>query len=287
MAKVNCARKSRAPLWIALAALFSVPLLTSFSAPFPAWAEAECGRVEPCQIGSRSYYARPPDSPESGGKNFAKMPVLLHFHGWGRQGRLIVNHRRIAGATRSRGVLLLAPNGEGRSWDFWSPHSEDIDFAVSVLKDAAKRWPIDENRIFVSGYSYGSAMAWRFACAEGERVASLLAVSGSLPDQSESCAHAVNVRHVHGTRDNVMDFPFAPDGAVGGAIELWRVRNECATEPSRNLSWHTIKILPITRYFWENCRSRKTIILDVHNRGHFIPRRWIAHQLDELLGESL
>jgi polyhydroxybutyrate depolymerase len=26
------------------------------------------------------------------------------------------------------------------------------------------------------------------------------------------------------------------------------------------------------------------VLLDVHARGHFIPRGWIARQLDELLG---
>ena len=244
-------------------------------------AEAQdCGLREPCFLDSgRSYYARLPDHWD--GKS--SLPVLLHFHGWGRQGKLIVNHRRIAGATRSRGVLLLAPNGENRSWDFWTSDTDDVEFALRVLRDAAKKWPIDKSRIYVSGYSYGSAMAWRFACAEGHRLKGLLAVSGTIPDQQESCQSALEVRHVHGTSDNVMDYPFGPDGDVKGAVELWRHHNGCSVEPQKLDVWKAVRILPFTRHIWTNCISGKKVILDVHSRGHFIPRKWIAHQLDELL----
>ena len=81
--------------------------------------------------------------------------MLLHFHGWKRQGTLIVRHGRISGATRRRGVLLLAPNGRNRTWDFRDPDSADVDFATAVIEDAARRYPIDRSRIYVSGYSYG------------------------------------------------------------------------------------------------------------------------------------
>ena len=102
------------------------------------------------------------------GDGTSPLPVLLHFHGWGRQGDLIVNHRRIAGHTRRRGVLLVAPNGEGRTWRFWQVGGADVPFADAVLEDLARRYPLDRERLFVSGYSYGAAMAWRFACEAGE-----------------------------------------------------------------------------------------------------------------------
>lgn len=238
-----------------------------------------CGHNVMCHIDDRSYYARLPKSWD--GKT--PMPVLLHFHGWGRQGRLIVNHRRIVSATRPRGVLLLAPNGRGRTWDFWDTENEDVDFAVSVIRDAARRWSIDESRIFISGYSYGSSMAWRFACSRGDLVHSLLAISGYIDGRDERCNYPVNVRHIHGTRDTVLHFRFSPEGGVDGLVNLWLERNDCPTQPSRITQWSTIKQLPINRHHWENCSTDKTILLDVHSRGHFIPRRWFARQLDELL----
>ena len=258
--------------------LLSVLCLT-FSVPAVAAADDACELQIACELDERSYHARLPD----GWDGKSPLPVLLHFHGWGRQGGLIMKHRRIAGATRKLGVLLLAPNGQGRTWDIWTQDSDDVPFARKVLEDAAKHWPIDRSRIYVSGYSYGSVMAWRFACAEGPNIHTLLAISGSFENEAVDCAGPVNARHVHGTSDNVMDYPFGPDGDVEGAVALWRQTNGCEGEADRLARWQAVKILPFQRHVWNTCASGKSVILDVHERGHFIPRFWIEHQLRELL----
>ncbi len=237
----------------------------------------------PCVVGERSYHARLPD----GWDGTSPLPVLIHFHGWARQGPLVMRHRRIAGATRKRGVLLLAPNGRNRSWSFWSKDSADVPFASDVLADAAKRWPIDRSRIYVSGYSYGSAMAWRFACEAGEGIAALLAIAGTVPDQSEDCQAPIAVRHVHGTRDTVMDFPFGEGGDVTGPIHLWRRINGCREAPSKVFPYRAAARRPLTRQVWTGCESGKDIRLDIHARGHFIPRRWLDVQLAQLLGQPV
>ena len=259
--------------------LSSVALIAPQAASNSAAAAASCALEIPCKVGTRSYHARAPDNWD--GKT--PLPVLMHFHGWGRQGPLIMKHSRIAGATRKMGVLLLAPNGQGRSWRFWSQDTQDVPFAESVLEDAAKRWPIDHSKIFVSGYSYGSAMAWRFACAQGDKVNTLLAISGTLPSQDEICNAPVNVRHVHGTRDTVMDMPIGDDGDVTYAVKLWRERNFCNDTPPKKRSWRALKRLSFNRHTWNKCDSGKSVILDVHKRGHFIPRQWIKTQLEQLL----
>ncbi|MEM9852528.1 MAG: polyhydroxybutyrate depolymerase [Pseudomonadota bacterium] len=236
-----------------------------------------CHAEVPCVLGDRSYHVKEPD----GWDGVTPLPVLLHFHGWQRQGTLIVKHGRISGATRRRGVLLLAPNGLGKSWDWWNRDTDNIAFAQAVLADAARRYPIDRTRIYVSGYSYGSAMAWRFVCASGDGVAALLAVAGSIP-QSESCAQGPKeVRHVHGLRDTVMDFPFGPDGDATGPVRLWRRSFGCGTGQPDG-PWTVTRHDIFDRTVWACDGGR--VVLDVHARGHFIPRGWIARQLDELLG---
>ncbi|MEO0386147.1 MAG: PHB depolymerase family esterase [Pseudomonadota bacterium] len=239
-----------------------------------------CVEQTPCFLGDRSYHVKLPDTWDG----VSPMPVMLHFHGWQRQGTLIVKHGRISGATRRVGVLLLAPNGRRKSWNFWSDQSEDIAFARRVLEDAARTYPIDRSRIYISGYSYGAAMAWRFVCADGAGVAALLAVSGTL-DQDEDCAGAVPVRHVHGLRDTVMDFPMGPGGDTTHPVALWRRQNGCAGPPQEVRDWSVTKHDTFTRHVWRDCTSDKPVTLDLHARGHFIPRGWFRQQLDELLAE--
>ena len=231
----------------------------------------------PCPVGDRSYHVLEPD----GWDGKTPLPVLLHFHGWARQGDLIVKHDRIAGATRKRGVLLVAPNGLGKSWNFWNARTGDVDFANAVLEDVAKRYPIDPDNIFVSGYSFGSAMAWRYACESGNQARALLAVAGTL-NQSETCQQAPKeVRHVHGTSDTVMDFPFGPNDDTTYPVALWRAKYQCGAGTEQD-AWRITEHDEFTRTTWDNCADG-SVTLDVHSRGHFIPRGWIARQLDELL----
>lgn len=234
-----------------------------------------------CSLEDRSYHVRVPDDWDGE----TAMPVLLHFHGWMRQGDLIVKHRRISGATRRRGVLLLAPNGKHRTWDFWDDETDDVAFAAAVIEDAAKRYPIDRARIYVSGYSYGSAMAWRYVCQNGNGVAALLGISGTLR-QSEHCPQAPDeVRHVHGLGDTVMDFPLGPGGDRTHPVRLWREKYACAEGAQEGL-WNIVDFLTFERTKWTNCNVGYEVTLDVHPGGHFIPHGWIGWQLDQLLGRD-
>lgn len=242
-------------------------------------AEDRCHAQIPCPLGERSYHVKEPD----GWDGVTPMPVMLHFHGWARQGTLIVKHGRISGATRHRGVLLLAPNGLRKTWNFWAAGSSDVAFARAVLEDAAKRYPIDRSRIYVSGYSYGSAMAWRFVCDDGADIAALLAVAGTL-DQGEDCATApAEIRHVHGTSDRVMDFPYGRDGDTTYPVALWRQALGCGAGQNKGV-WRVTEHDLFERTEWTCAEGR--VYLDVHARGHFIPRGWIAQQLDELAADT-
>lgn len=232
-----------------------------------------------CQLDDRSYHIRLPDDWDGE----TALPVLLHFHGWGRQGDLIVKHQRIAGHTRRRGVLLIAPNGLGRTWDFWNAGGRDVPFAQAVIEDVAKHYPTDRDRIYVSGYSYGAAMAWRFACEAGDGVAAMLAISGTIP-QTEDCAQAPReVRQVYGFDDTVMRFPYGPDRDDTYPVALWRDTFGCLDGVNTG-AWQAVDWLKLDRTVWECDGGRVT--LDLHTGGHFIPHGWIGWQLDQLMGRT-
>lgn len=239
----------------------------------------DCHGADACELDNRSYHIKLPDVWD--GKT--PLPVLLHFHGWARQGDLIVNHQRISGHTRRRGVLLIAPNGHRKTWDFWRSGQADVPFAAAVLEDVAKRYPIDRSRVYVSGYSYGSAMAWRYVCENGDGVAALLAISGTI-SQSEHCAQAPDeVRHVHGLADTVMDFPMGPGGDATYPVKLWRDAFDCGDGKAEG-TWQAVDWLQLERTTWD-CPGG-TIALDIHPGGHFIPHGWIGWQLDQLMGRN-
>ncbi|WP_072505299.1 alpha/beta hydrolase family esterase [Phaeobacter porticola] len=240
--------------------------------------EDPCGAEVACTLGERSYHVMEPD----GWNGVSPLPVLLHFHGWSRTGKHAQRSDRVGASAKRRGVLLVTPNGRGKSWNFWAASTEDVPFADAVLEDVARRYPVDAARIFVSGYSYGSAMAWRYVCHSGDGIAALLAVAGSI-DQSETCPEApAEVRHVHGLADTVMDFPMGQGGDRTYPVALWRRQLGCPRNGAVRGDWQARSFLTLSRTDW-GC-DRGTVVLDLHPGGHFIPHGWIGRQLDELLG---
>lgn len=245
---------------------------------------ARCQLDVPCLVQDRSYHVKEPD----GWDGTSALPVLIHFHGWQRTGALPVQHQRISGATRRRGVLLIAPNGLRKTWNMWSPETEDVQFAADVLEDVIKRYPVDTENIFLSGYSYGSIMAWRVACDRGTsmNVRALLGISGIL-NRTDSCAEAPkDVRHVHGLTDNVLDFPFGPGRDTTYPVRLWRDAMACSDVATAPLDWSVVEFLTLTRTTWAECTGGTRVTLDIHPGGHFIPHGWIGRQLDELLDRT-
>lgn len=236
-----------------------------------------CHGQTPCALDGREYHVKEPD----GWDGVSPLPVLLHFHGWARTGAIPVYNARISGATRRRGVLLIAPSGLNKTWNFRASDSDDIAFADAVLADVKRRYPIDETRIYISGYSYGGLMAWRYACENGNGIAAMLGISAALP-QTTNCTQAPReVREVYGLRDTVLDFPFGPGGDTSYPVQLWRDAYGCGAALP-DTGWTGPDDRAYTRRVWA-CGDN-AVTLDLHPGGHLIPPGWIARQLDELLG---
>lgn len=231
-----------------------------------------CGGPATCDVGDRSYRALVP----GGWDGVSDLPVLVHFHGWGRQGRNVLTNERITKAAAENGLLLIAPDGLGKSWSFWGGDTRDADFVDQVLADAAKRWPIARERVFVSGFSYGGAMAWRLACLRGDAFAGYLPIAGGLRRQAETeCKGPVNLAHVHGLKDNVFGLPIGPFDAVEEGVLLWRRTNQVAEPPKR---------FDHVRY---DCRSWGVdLTLCTHEGGHFIPKDWLGWMLPRMMARS-
>ncbi len=239
-------------------------------------AHSSCHLDQPCALGARSYHVMEPE----GWDGRTPLPVLVHFHGWGRNGVHAQKSDRIGASTQRRGVLLVTPNGRRNTWDFWGGDLEDVQFTNQVLQDVAARYPVDADHIYVSGYSYGAAMAWRYVCESGNHVAALLAIAGAIPPD-ENCAEAPRqARHVHGTNDTVMRAPYSPFGA-GEAMALWRAKLDCGAGADGG-RWQVRSFLTFNREGWECAQG--AVVLDRHPGGHFVPHGWIGRQLDELLG---
>ena len=169
--------------YLIFVSLFSVLLGVPALAPAAAQTLPPCGGDTVCKLGDRSYNILMPDDWDG----VTPLPVMMHFHAFLRRGRTVIHHPRIGSETKPRGVMLVAPTAQHRAWRFWQDDPADIAFADAVLADVAKRYPVDQSQIYISGFSFGAAMAWRYACARGDRIAGLMTMSGTIK-QASTCA---------------------------------------------------------------------------------------------------
>ena len=137
------------------------------------------------------------------------LPTLLFFHGHNSSGESVLKGG-LRQTFNDAGYLIIAPNGAimpGRDLRAWparkvpSGWRDDVEFVLAVMQDVENNYPIDQERLLVSGFSAGGSMAWLLACEHGQRFAGFASVAGALrqPTPSEDCKGGpVRMLHIHG-----------------------------------------------------------------------------------------
>ena len=106
---------------------------------------------------------------------------------------------------RSRRCVLLAPTARGGTWSFQGP-DVDAPALVSMIDFVAERWPIDRDKVLLTGLSDGATYALYAGAREGAPFSALAPVSGVLHPAVLSPASrprlsGLPVYLVHGAKD--------------------------------------------------------------------------------------
>jgi polyhydroxybutyrate depolymerase len=153
---------------------------------------------------------------------------------------------------RQGAFLLVCPQGVERHWNDgrqitrWRAQADGIDdvgFLAAVVEDVAGRYPVDRQRIFVTGISNGGLMSYRLACERADLVSAIAPVAASMAGSLE-CAPSrpVSVVILNGTADPLVPYEGGPIGFGGDNLgrviptdEAWRrwaASNRCEGEPA-------------------------------------------------------
>lgn len=96
---------------------------------------------------------------------------------------------------------------------FDSSNPDDVAFLTFVIDDAVSRFGVDPRRVFVTGFSNGSGMTFRFAAERADRIAAIAPVAGHLWVSEPKPSRPVPTLYTVGTRDLLLPFH-------GGEIRL-------------------------------------------------------------------
>lgn len=244
---------------------------------------ADCGGAEsPCRLAEGSYHAAIPDG-------VVAPPALVFLHGYAASGAAVMRNAAFVDAVLSRGVAMVAPNGqvdalqgEHLDWgvrDGFDHARNDIAFVDAVIADAAERFGLDRDRILLAGFSRGGSMVWDIACAAPELAAAFASHAGGFwAPLPEDCAGPVHLYHSHGFTDGTVPLEgqrgtwFGHSfemGDVFAGISLWRGAMDCPARASESAADPD----GVWSKRWDTC-AKGSLLLEIVPGGHTRREDW-------------
>lgn len=121
--------------------------------------------------------------------------------------------------------------------------TDDVGFLSRVITDAVARADADPRRVYVSGFSNGAGMTFRFAAEMPDRVAAVAPVAGYCSVSVSALRRPVPTLYVVGMNDPLIPFRGGPVELPWGnkllhrppvrtTLERWAVANACAAASS-------------------------------------------------------
>ncbi|MCB9497048.1 MAG: carbohydrate binding domain-containing protein [Fibrobacteria bacterium] len=172
------------------------------------------------KLGDRTATIYAPD-------NRDKPALVISMHGmglgiWWSLGAM--DYKAIADTAN---FVVAYPGSDGSQWDLGG--SKDVDFIVAIIDEMSKKYDIDLDRVYATGFSMGGMMSWYLACKIPDKIAAIVGGNGYPLGGLSGCS---DVRHVpalqiHGTADDFVSY----SGFVGNFLPSQRTRYGCPANP--------------------------------------------------------
>ncbi len=246
-----------------------------------------CGQTSPVKPGSSSSITIPASPAVSRGnstrtytvhiptsyQDTRPYAVILAFHGY---------TGTAAGMDRSSGFTQLSeqqpfiaayPQGvlDANNKPFWASAGpidagiDDVLFVSHVLDDLQKKFCIDPQRIYATGFSNGGGMTWLLSCRFAGRIAAFAPISGNFYAFAGGChpGRPVPILDFHGTKDPLLPYngipasvnPAWPLPSIPQWLADWAARNGCTNGPTVFLH-----IRNIIAEQWNGCPANAAVV---------------------------
>jgi phospholipase/carboxylesterase len=131
-----------------------------------------------------------------------RLPLLLFLHGATQSGAGML--ARIGAAADQAGVVVVAPDSRGRTWDaIRGGFGEDVSFLNRVLESVFARLNVDPARVAIGGFSDGASYALSLGLANGDLFPRVVACSPGFVIQAPVHGRP-QVFVSHGTGDQIL-----------------------------------------------------------------------------------
>lgn len=228
-----------------------------------------------------------------------KYALVINLHGGGGQGRGQEEFSEMDKTADRHGFYVVYPNGSGKlqdrllTWNAGSccgyameQHIDDVGFISKVIDVMIRKYPIDPQRVYVTGMSNGAMMAYYLAEKLPNRIAAIAPVAGGrMPDTSKPLK-PMPILHFHSLDDPRAlyhgglgpPFPFTnkrvqhPD--IDAVLAAWAKINGCRDERKQVDERNVVndKTTQTARLFvYEGCQHAPLELWQYDHTGHVWP----------------
>jgi len=166
---------------------------------------------------TRSYWLYKPDG-------ITNAPLVLILHGIGGNGEGMMHMTGFNDIAENEGFIAVYPQGDQNTWDYLG--DTDVEFISALLDTLNSDYTINQDRIYVCGFSVGGMMSHRLACCMGDQFAAIASVAGLCDIYHCPFTQPIGILNIHG-----MDDETAPYENMETTIDFWVDHNECSTHP--------------------------------------------------------
>lgn len=195
----------------------------------------------------RNYLAVMPET-----EGNTSLPVVIALHGGGGDPEAFIERSRLDALARREGFIAIFPAGTGRlNFLTWNAghccgyaHREQVDdvgFLKRVITHISIRYPVDPERIYMTGHSNGSMMTYHALCQLADQLAAVAPVGGQKPYPGCPLSRRVPLLHLHGSEDK--SAPYHGGECGGGWAEILPfvsrddITRQCQPVPATVRQW--------------------------------------------------
>lgn len=183
------------------------------------------------------------------------VPLVVDIHGFLNTTRRQQGYSDYETFAVEDGVIVVRPYGIDWSWNGgggpWPSDTEidkspgigccghalnneidDVGFIVAMIEQLSDTYQVDQDRVFLSGFSNGCILAQRVAAEASHAIDGVACMSGHLLVDPAADYQPVPILEIHGTADPVSEYE---RGYWPGSVpnfDGWRERNGCTGEPT-------------------------------------------------------
>ena len=194
----------------------------------------------------------------------SKRPLIISCHGMNQSAKYqwdaLKDAKTLADTEK---FVIVLPEGINSGWDISG--DRDINLIKDLIAQMKKDFDIDENRVYLSGFSMGGMLTYHAMNKIPDVIAAFAPISGyPMWGFTYTGKRAIPVIHHHGTGDDVCVY-----SNVQRNIDELVKKNKCSTTPTITQNYGGYS--HITRKEWGGGTDGvKVVLMELANKGHWI-----------------